>query len=120
MMDGKEALNMVLGSFLLSLGISIAAVYLFHGSLPVAYMGFILFSMGYKVMKHNPGRDWSLGRPDLETHLATAFGILLITMGFLEGVAAIDSLNVWKTVSSGLLVVAGYVSSHVAENEVLL
>lgn len=114
-----------LGSGILCYGGALAAVSAFREQLLLVAAGFGLFVYGYRVSQF--GVHSNRRRPallptvkDAPRLLTVGIGILVGAYGGMVGAQAIIDPEPFAMLASGVLMVAGYIITHIAINEAIL
>lgn len=126
------AMWLVIGSCIVVFGGALTAVNAFDRRYPLVFLGFLLFTVGYRLMQYgvherpksststdnvtDRGHDGGIVEDVLDYGLAVA-GIAVAAYGGMVGAQTALDPNVTGMVLSGALIVLGYVIGHIGVND---
>ncbi|AZH25791.1 hypothetical protein [Haloplanus aerogenes] len=126
----REWLWLLGGSSVVVYGGSLAAVSAFDGDFLRAYVGFLLFGLGYRSIQlglREGGVSAVRDRLDRTTATGaiTKYGLLnlgigIATVGGVIGAQTVGTLDIWRMAVAGVAMSGGYVIGHVGLNDAWL
>lgn len=114
----------ITGSLILCYGGSLTAVSAFAGDYVSAYIGFLLFALGYRLSQfgiHELHEAREIGfdidyQKAVKRYGILALGVGIATIGGVIGAQSVESLEFTKMVIAGVFMAGGYIVGHIGVN----